>query len=537
MRAYACWVGLHAPDWWGEDWSWLWIEQKYELAAEHHGMLQNKFRFGAQAQLLRDLYADRVPRGLAGWTERHTVLNRLDPVNEKFITISGLDARLEGPHRNGIICDDLEGADADKSDVPNEASWKFLMDRANHLLKEPERALVVVGGTPHGPKPLVHRIRDLETDPPDAVEGAEGTLDNAKRSVWGLWWKPYLDESSQPQWPARYGMPYLEAELAAGRRSATKRRSNETQLFLRKWVGGGTQFDVEALKDRAWTATYAHSRQGVRRLVWRYPSEDIERETYQDEMGRWKERLVVTPKLAQVDPRHCRFTLHWDPAHKGPEERRTKRQDYTPSKHAISVVAFTPDCHALLIEYWKAEASIDVALGVFVKLYRKYVPWAWNYDPVGAQSWMVSHLETLERYKYRHITSTPTPWRGRQRCGRIARPSKKAQESPRVSILDKEEEIANQLELPFNEGWFHAHLSHAELWSEVERFGRTEDSFDLLDSLAQGPPVWKPKPSPEAIRAMKKRALMRELAQRNEVYSTPWSELPEGTSLEAPPAV
>ena len=182
----------------------FWIEQKFDNAVAHHQMTQAKFRYGPQAALLQDMFADRIDGVFERWTTNKTLLVQTDANAEPFITIGSLDSKLEGGHKEAIVGDDLEGADADKSDVPNVESAKFVFDRAAHLLKERYKGRMLLSGTPHGPDPLAYKWKNAE---------ANGSTDNSKREKWKIWWMPAIRDDGKSQWEERYPIKELLLEI------------------------------------------------------------------------------------------------------------------------------------------------------------------------------------------------------------------------------------------------------------------------------------------------------------------------------------
>jgi len=275
VLAYAAWRGLHAPELGLGDWSCMWIEQKWDNAVDHHRMLQLKFgKEGGriiktdQVEILWEMYWDRLPPNLAGWTDSQSLLIRTDPTAEPFFTVGSLDSKLEGKHRSEILCDDLEGADAEKADAPNVESWRFIEERAPDLLDDPVTGKIVVSGTPHGGDPMVWKIREAD---------AGGTLDNGNRKFWHLWWKPILNEAGETNWPERRPQEWCERERERGQFSARAQRRWDMQLMLRKASLGGREFDLKTLREIAWEAELAPGAGGSAKVVWRYPTLEYEK--------------------------------------------------------------------------------------------------------------------------------------------------------------------------------------------------------------------------------------------------------------------
>lgn len=512
LEAYAAWTGLHCWDLWGIDWSWLWVEQKHDNAVAHHRKFQNKFKFGPQAELLCDLYSDRIPTGFTGWTDVNTILNRKDPNSEVFLTVGSLDSKLEGIHRNGVICDDLEGADADKSDAPNEASWNFVESRAPDLLIEPATGPIIVGGTPHGPDPLAFKIREQDAVNKDG-DWPDWKKDNEKRIFWHIWWAPKIDEQGLTVFPSRFPQTSVDLERARAKVSPKAKVRWDKQCMLRKRSAQGREFDMDLLRETVWRSKMAHGPNGATRLVWQYPK------------VREEDGVLVLGEMTAVDPAVCWFYLSWDPAHKESKDRVLKRG----SDHGFTVVAITPDFHALLVEALRLDIPINRALDEFFRLYRKYRPKCWSYEAIGAQSWLENQVEMVENLKYprpHRVMSTPTPWF--PQTHRLALPS------TRVKIAkfrhhSLENEIINTLSLPINMRFLHVNEKDERTMQEFELFGSSsENTFDVLSALAQQPRLWDKPPTPEALIESEKR---RRFLQAEEALAgqrdSPWTSLPQ----------
>lgn len=505
----------------------FWIEQKHENAEMHHGMLQAKFKLGPQAALLQDMFSDRIDGVFDRWTVKKTLLVQTDANAEAFVTIGSLDAKLEGGHKEDIVCDDLEGADADKSDVPNEESAKFIFDRAPHLLKIRYEGRILVGGTPHGPSPLAYKWKNLEAD---------GSTDNSKRKRWKIWWMPAMDEDGNSHWEERYPTKELHIErVIAERAGGPMKRGWDTQMMLQRSMEGTQIFDMDRIHEGLYRTQHVKLDGKLRRLLL-YEKHFFNQEAL-DKYGRPK--FEIRP--AQIDLAACRFFMHSDPAHKDKSELISNK---TPSKWAIVVVAMAPDMHAFVVDCWiRRESNIDEYLEQWIYFYKYWAPktaGSCTFDPVGAQTWIRNHLAMLERYKYPDMMSLPTPWRKKR--VRLPKPSRMLVEA-RKANAGKIEHIMQQLQMPFNMGWLHLqanpqgggiHKSQAELWRELELCGASsEESFDGIDALSQGPDVWEPPPGPEAIKAKLMRIKILKLMRLTEdsIYSRPWPDEEESRVL------
>lgn len=483
LIAYFWWRGLYIVNW-----SSMLVEQRFENAKAHHERLQAKFRYGARAGLLQDIYSDRLPPGMEGWTTERTLLVRTDPNAEPFCTIGSLDGKLESAHRNCIGCDDLEGADADKSDVPNEDSERFVIERAEPLLRNPSEDEIIVTGTPHGKNPLVHKL-----------------LENPE---WATWWKPMLDKNGKSQWPERFTPEWIAAKQEAIKVSTKARRMWDMQYLLLKSTTAMSVFDMASIRGNL------YSFQGGRLIT--YPC-------YEREKNPRTGEVELNRKEKAVDLSACRIYIHGDPGHKSPEERKS---DDRPSMWAWIVVAISPDFHAFVVETWMEYTSYDVYLSMFLRLYKKWAPYQWTFEQIGAQSWLLAHLRIHEK-NIGPIESLSRVYSPGTR--RLPRPSTRLNDDrPRELTKDKEEWITSQLEIPINMAWLHFHESQTTMLEMLEMHPSEQHPNDGIDALSQGPGVWQPPTSPEAMKAMKRREdemRLLNLVEPLTGYRRPWKDI------------
>lgn len=497
------------------------IEQKFENAEAHHAMLQAKFRYGPQSAILQDMFFDRLDGAFDRWTTKRTYLKQSDANAEPFVTIGSLDAKLEGGHKDAIACDDLEGADAETSDIPNEESARFVQDRAPHLLKERYGGYIIIGGTPHGGSPLVWRLRNMES---------RGTLDNSRRKIWHLWWKSCWTDDGRSQWEERFPTGDLRAEEAISRQAGGHAwRGWCTQMLLQEHIEGIGQFNMERIRENLFHFQYLRWHNEVKLLI-KYSKQEF---NYSALNAAGEPEIFV--KQAQVDVTACRPFIHSDPAHKSKEERiDTSRK---PSKWAIVVCLVAPDWHVFVVDcFLKEDSSVDVFLEQWLRFFRYWGPHtvgSCTYDPVGAQSWVTSHMKMLEKYKYPQMKTVPKTWNKNTR--RLPRPSTLMAPAHKHSA-GKIEHVLHQLQLPHHMGWLHLradsktgeiHQSQADLYREHELLGVTDDeTFDGIDALSQGPDVWSPPSSKEAVEERIKRQRMIDIIERHEnaIYNKPWPD-------------
>lgn len=465
-----------------DSWSALMVEQRERNAVRHVQSMQDKFIYGPTAGLLQDMYADRLPHGFKGWNSGQIVFKKTSPNAPPFLRIGSLEGRLESDHVDCIVGDDLEGADAEKSDAPNEESMRFAEDRAVPLLIKPAEGFIIIVGTPHGSKPLVWELRKI------ADEQEERDPGNALN--WTYWWQPVLDASGETVWPENFPSALINSLQIKARMNSNSRMMWDKQFMLRERSSSEGSFDMQKIEDNFFEL------KGGR--IIRYPADEFD-PTKLDDAGEYHSER----EYKHVDLSACRFFMHCDPVHKDPSERLTKSpQEY--SKWGLHACAVSPDFHIFVLESWIKDAPFDEFVEKFFQFYRRYQPIEWTWEGIGAQSWFKHHLRQLESTKYRMLRSIPTAWRPGSRMDRISAPSTRIVELSTTGIA-KEAHIAGQLEIPFHLGWLHLKSTNEPLLEELTIFPNANHSYDGLDALAQGPGVWRPPISPEAIRAAKRR--------------------------------
>ena len=482
---YIWWKGLHIPDW-----SSLLVMQKYDLSKAHMQRLQRKFTVGPMSGLLQELYQDRLESRdegnlMAKWTTERCLLVREEAHAEPFCTIGSLDGRLESVHRHAVFGDDLEGADADKSDAPNEASADFVYQRAEPLLIHPSKDEIGITGTPHGKRPVVYALR---RDPQFAV-----------------YWGPVLNEKGESIWPERYTKPWISAKQAAAEVSAKARRMWDMQYMLREGSVGSGLFDMEKIKANCYEID------GGRLIRYRVAS------------GKMDGEGNPLFDVKTIDLGACRLFIHGDPGHKDPSERIDTST--VPSLWAWVVTAVSPDFHVFVVETWMKECGLDEYVEAFFELYRKWSPYGWTFEGTGAQSWLPNVLKLHERTTRRRMTSRIRPWLKSPR--RLPAPSSRLTPAPRKTT-DKETHILEQLEVWHNAGWLHIHKKMEDLLHQHEIFPSDQHAIDGLDALSQGPLVWEPPLSEDSLLAKQRRETTMKLLHSVEPltgYSQPWRHI------------
>ena len=112
--------------------------------------IDGKFRWGPTSGILQEMYEDRLVEFFEKSTSENLYLTRTDPNAQPFLSIAGMDSKLESGHWNHLICEDLEGADEDKAKVPGREGQRFLFNRTDPLLQKPAANPIWLVGTPHG---------------------------------------------------------------------------------------------------------------------------------------------------------------------------------------------------------------------------------------------------------------------------------------------------------------------------------------------------------------------------------------------------
>lgn len=495
MRAFVVWAGLFEkfvdP---GEDFTCFYVMNKYENAKAFNKKIQDKFRYSKNAGLLQDLFSDpkihpanpRIPSGFDGWNADQTTLVKRDPNSDTFFRFAGLDSAMESVHVSFLGCDDLEGADADKSDVPNDESRHFITQRAEYLLKKRDRDRIAVAGTPHGNDPLVHHLKELPG--------------------WTKIWKPIVKEDGSPQWPERASAAYIETQRARSRLSSEYRRGFEMQDLLLKRSSGQQEFDMQRIGANSYE---------IRGHMIGYP-----RMEFQDPNPENGWEVIGEAGYGWINVGHCNRFIHLDPLHRDPKDRRSPTPSSDrPSRWGIVVVAVSPDFHVFPVEEWIPEnGTFDEAMATFFRFYRKWRPKAITYEAIGAQAWFLNHLRILEQTKYHgRLFSYSMTWD--PSIVRLPAPSSRLVESWKKN-QEKEKWIIEQLELPHNVGWLHLNRARTpELFQEHEDFGVTLDAIDGLDALAQGPEVWVAPPSPQRIHEIRFKEALKDRLRETDRYT------------------
>lgn len=444
------------------DYAQMVISQREELSKE---MLE-KIRFIVDTRpLLVEVYSDRFPPNLDGWNTERLIFNRREAHAGPSIIIGSLRGRQESRHVNHLYCDDLEGADANISDAPNEESEFFVRSRAEPLLINPAKDRITVVGTPHGPKPLVHKLRE---DP-----------------VWAVSWTPLTDENGVPAFPERFPVEWCEEKRDSAPLSRAAKQLYEEQLMLRKWTDTSGGFDVGLIRSHNYTKIPGGYLRYIDREInmWRRDQEGLPR----------VEEYVRTVHLSDL-----RYYVHFDPKHRDPDEMKGKTR---PTRAAIVVIGIAPDFHGFVMDTWIQETgNLATQLLQLRKMYEKWAPHRVTWEAVGAQKWLLDQVKADERRGQRYISRAPWYRNGMQ----IAKLSTRMEESNK-GIANKERQIVEALDGWLNMGWLHLHDKFVELFSHLESFPSEERPIDGVDALAQGPSMWRPPRSAEEQKILARR--------------------------------
>lgn len=435
--------------------------------------ITNLFREGPNRNLLIWLYGDpsdpdwyRIPERFDGWTDKQLVFRRTDPLAKPAITYKGMGSDQEGWHGDLVIGDDLEGGDYGKSNVDADAAYRAVYSIAPPLLISPETGKILVVGTPHGGNPLVYRI----------LEDRHGRIewDNSKRD-WKFWFKPLVDAEGKSNWPERFPDRTIEAL-----KRTEDPKTYEQQRLLKKISGTSLLFNMDAIRD----AFYKFKDRT--RKVLQYPVRMLDVEKF-EKTGVYKEEI----EWREVHVAELRFFLHVDFVH-----RKDTVGDYhkgnRPSRPAIVATGVSPDNHIFVMGYWSPDEGTsdldDQALNVY-RYYRDFAPYQVTFDPIGAQVWFRDYAAKLEKFEpsLRKIHSTGKFGRPR----RLPTLSSKLVEDKRPYRESKDAVIADRLDPWIRSSTLHFRADGMDdLLHQLRGFPEDTKYVDIVDALAQGPPIW-----------------------------------------------
>lgn len=442
------------------------------------------------------LYRSRIPEEFAGWNTEQLSFIRTDPLAKPSVTYKGIGSDQEGWHGDCVIIDDPEGADADKVKSVN-VDAKRVIDNAVPLLADPATGQVLVVNTSHGNKPVLYEI--LEDD--------KGRIewDNTKRD-WKIIFVPIVDAEGNPSWPDRY-----PAEQIRFIKATTDPIVLERQFYLRKYVASGSLFSKEAVVNGF--------------AKWLIPQRIIEYPVLLFDQDKWykKGEWVTKTEQRQVRVEHLRYYLHVDPKHREDTIDANYSGTSRPSRAAQVVVGLAPDGHAFVMGIWSDDVGLEPQVRQVYRAYQTWGPHSVTFDPVGAQVWFRSYCSMLERsdMRFRLLQSS-----GRYSAKRIL-PSLVGRlvEDKRSTREDKVDVIYNRLSPLINACMLHFFPSNQdELLHQVYGFPDNTTYVDLVDALAQGPPVWQPPARAElAVELKRSQKLLIQVASKYTGYAAPYA--------------
>lgn len=489
------------------------------------------FRNSRRADFLNWLYGGKkvpgvlehpITPGFADWNESTIAVVKWDAYAQNAVTCKGMMADQEGWHGNLGLCDDLEGADAEKVISANADARKAVVNVVP-LLIEPQRDRILLVGTPHGRDPVTFRAlrEDFSSDQPERSNPIE--WDNDKR-YWKYFYVPLVDTSGNPTWPERFDKETCKAILSP---LNTDERTRNQQYLLRETESGESLFRIDLIERSffRWGPDKAHIDYPVRL--------GDTKKWFKD--GVWEESV----KWRRVKARELRTFLHCDLVHRE-DTVSHKSGGKRPSKAAMVVVGVAPDGHFFVLEEWTDEnVSIEEQARVAYRLYAQYGCHQASWDSVGAQVWFKSYVELLERTNpaFAHPRSSGK-WGGESRL--MPRLSYRLVEDNRTTRMHKEDVIYERLSGPLEDGRLHLHPDHIVLLEQLRGAFDGTKYIDVADCLAQGPPIWS-VPASEGTYATYRRQdqLQKQMRSRYTGYWSPWrgQKIPKvhGHLEDAPP--
>ncbi len=438
-QSYSAWRAIYIPDF-----SVKWIENTYENCQRNHFLpLKEIFMSSRRSDFLQWLYQHRIPPGFAGWNSDQIDFVHENPPAYPSISYWGVDSRFEGSHPDLLVLDDVEGADADKSGLHNESSWATYQ-RCIPLLKNQVEGQILVIGTPWGDNPLVYQLKD--------------------RPDFQVFWKEVLDENGKSRWPQRLPEHVLE--------SLRQDEMWDTQYMLRRRNTRNTIFLPEAIDNSQ------YERDG---LIVKYKGFEFDPGSM-DELG-----FNRPPEVSAACNVHEMLTyIHVDPKHKTEEEmskKIRKRDRGRPAEAGIVVTGVSPDYHIFVLDTWAKDAGLDeLAREVF----RRYCTWGAinvTFEPVGAQMWFRTFVETMEkqdpRWAHPRNPNLQGPFTD---LPKMSSRLIEAEKGP----MSKEYLWRERLSPWINHKILHLHRSQEQLRHQLLHVMDDTVAVDLVDALAQG---------------------------------------------------
>lgn len=294
-----------------------------------------------------------------------------------------------------------------------------------------------------------------------------------------MFWQPLLDASGNCYDPERFP-PGVIAQYKV------RREVWRTQYMLGGPDSADSEFDEKTLRK----AMYRYL--DPRRLLIRYPAptfdpDDLDADGYA--------RMEI--KVAKVKLEHLRFYIHFDPKHKTQADKRTPAGKGRPMEAAIAVVGIAPDFNAFLVDYWAADAGLEVQCKALLKLYCKWAPHKVTFESVGAQFWIQEHVKTLEKAQpHFRRPRAYTRWGAQFDLPSISSRMVEAEEQ----TTKKEVAYRDILSAWINSGVFHLDVEdHDKPLEQLLNTANEKVAVDLVDCFCQGPPIWQPPPQPTLL--------------------------------------
>lgn len=493
-EAYPWWRGLYI-----EDFSCKIIENSSDNAKINHFVpMVDLFQSSHRSEYLCWLFRHRIPEGFAGWNSQQVqLLKGRDPFAAPTITYWGLESKKEGWHGDLVILDDADGADADKNPERNQDAMAAYR-AAIPLLKSPRHGQILVVGTPHGPNPLVYQLRERE---------AGGSLDNSRRKV-TIFWRPLVRDDGICEEPKRFP-PSLREELQMDPETWN------TQYLLKKPGETIQLFDMGRVEDAYYTFLDRE------RTVMRYRGYELTDEAVEAlREGDPLPELVERENTVAIS--ECWPFLSVDPTHKHQEIQVARGKSTRPSKGAILATLVAPDGHVFVYRYWSKNEPVESLVQELFRLYRITGAKAISWETVGAQRWMKSMIQQMERSMphLRLVECVGGPFRR----GPLPPLSQRMVEFERGNE-SKAELYRSNLAAYVNSGLFHLHPEHTELYEQLANALNELHEVDLVDCAAQGHEIWKAPPMPDQIRRWKARKAWMERRTRGKSFRpirSPW---------------
>lgn len=505
---WASWKALYQANW-----SCRILGATFENAKlNFYDPIMNIFVRGPRSQFLQWLYSkcicdgdpacrfcggtnERIPAGFEGWNERQIVMSRSNPLAKPAITFKGISSDQEGYHGNAIIIDDPEGADTERHESGHVDADRALA-HCVPLLVNPLEDQILLVLTPHGTKPLAYKVLDLE---------AGGSTDNSKRE-WKVWWKPIVDGAGKSNWPSHFNEDAVDFL-----RRTTDLRVWEQQFLLKRVSSSSNFFDKEEIQSGQYK--------------WTIPKHEIEYPIVEMDEKEWtnKGKMVVRNRVGRVKVNDLRFYLHVDLVHREDTMTKTFSGGVRPSKAAFVVTAVSPDFHIFVIAYWTDRAGLEEQTSRLFDMYREYGAFQVSFDPVGAQSWFKDFVVQAERSDLRFQRMETKGLYGSKR--KLPRLSSRMLEDKRSVRLSKEDFVYERLSPWIHTRTLHFHPGQDEMLAQLYGFPDNTEFVDLVDALAQGPPIWKPGVAKDGeLLSRQKSILLRAATEKYTGYYNPYKE-------------